>query len=60
MQLFIPALSLLPLLMVGRQLSAPKCAGVAMGHLHYRVPELEANKKFWIAPGGQAGSALPT
>jgi aldose sugar dehydrogenase len=34
-------------------LAAPNSAGVAMGHLHYRVRDLEANKKFWIALGGE-------
>jgi glucose/arabinose dehydrogenase/extradiol dioxygenase family protein len=36
----------------GAQLSAPNASGVAMGHLHYRVRDVEANKKFWIALGG--------
>jgi catechol 2,3-dioxygenase-like lactoylglutathione lyase family enzyme len=35
------------------QLSAPNRAGVTMGHLHYNVRDVEANKKFWIALGGQ-------
>lgn len=25
-----------------------------MGHLHYRVKDVEANRKFWVALGGQA------
>jgi catechol 2,3-dioxygenase-like lactoylglutathione lyase family enzyme len=36
------------------QLSSPNAAGVAMGHLHYHVRDVEANKKFWLALGGQA------
>src|SRR5688572_10156274 len=28
------------------QVAAPNKAGVAMGHLHYRVRDVEANKKF--------------
>jgi glucose/arabinose dehydrogenase len=36
----------------GPQLAAPNTSGVAMGHLHYRVRDVEANKKFWIALGG--------
>jgi catechol 2,3-dioxygenase-like lactoylglutathione lyase family enzyme len=36
------------------QLAAPNKAGVAMGHLHYRVRDIEANKRFWSALGGQA------
>ncbi len=37
----------------GAQLAAPNASGVAMGHLHYRVRDVEANKKFWIALGGE-------
>lgn len=36
------------------QVSAPNDAGVAMGHLHLNVRDVEANKKFWIAMGGTA------
>ncbi len=35
------------------QLSAPNAAGVAMGHLHYVVRDVEANKRFWLALGGE-------
>ena len=35
------------------QLAAANAAGVAMGHLHYRVRDVEANRKFWIALGGE-------
>ena len=38
----------------GPQLAAPNGSGVAMGHLHYRVRDVEANKKFWIALGGES------
>jgi len=37
---------------VGLQVSSPNDAGVAMGHLHYQVHDLQANKRFWIALGG--------
>jgi glucose/arabinose dehydrogenase len=37
----------------GAQLSAPNPSGVAMGHLHYRVRDVDANKKFWVALGGE-------
>jgi hypothetical protein len=33
------------------QLSAPNKAGVAMGHLHYHVRDVAANRKFWVALG---------
>src|SRR5436190_3693035 len=36
------------------QLAAPNKAGVAMGHLHYHVRDVEANKRFWSALGGRA------
>jgi catechol 2,3-dioxygenase-like lactoylglutathione lyase family enzyme len=35
------------------QLSAPNAMGVAMGHLHYVVHDVQANKTFWIALGGR-------
>ena len=35
------------------QLSPPNSSGVAMGHLHYTVKDVEANKKFWVALGGK-------
>src|SRR5262245_29949399 len=35
------------------QLSPPNAAGVAMGHLHYLVKDIEAQKRFWTALGGQ-------
>jgi hypothetical protein len=39
------------------QLAPANSAGVAMGHLHYRVKDVEANKKFWLALGGEEGQA---
>jgi catechol 2,3-dioxygenase-like lactoylglutathione lyase family enzyme len=36
------------------QLSAPNAMGVAMGHLHYVVRDVEANRRFWVALGGTA------
>jgi catechol 2,3-dioxygenase-like lactoylglutathione lyase family enzyme len=35
------------------QLSKPNAAGVAMGHLHYVVRDVAANKAFWVALGGR-------
>src|SRR6185436_19754750 len=37
----------------GAQLAAPNASGVAMGHLHYRVRDVDANKQFWLALGGE-------
>jgi len=34
-------------------LASPNAAGVSMGHLHYRVRDVAANKRFWMALGGQ-------
>jgi catechol 2,3-dioxygenase-like lactoylglutathione lyase family enzyme len=34
------------------QLASPNKAGVSMGHLHYVVKDVEANKRFWMALGG--------
>ena len=36
------------------QLSRANAAGVAMGHLHYVVRDVAANKAFWVALGGRA------
>jgi catechol 2,3-dioxygenase-like lactoylglutathione lyase family enzyme len=44
---------LLPIGAAWAQLSLPNQAGVAMGHLHYRVRDVEANKKFWMTLGGE-------
>ncbi len=42
------------------QIVAPNAAGVAMGHLHFYVTDVEANRKFWATlgatPGGQLGT----
>jgi catechol 2,3-dioxygenase-like lactoylglutathione lyase family enzyme len=35
------------------ELSEPNAAGVAMGHLHYVVRDVAANKAFWVALGGR-------
>jgi len=42
------------------QLVAPNAAGVAMGHLHFHVSDVEANKKFWIALGATSAGKLGT
>src|SRR5690242_18920553 len=39
---------------VADDLSAPNAAGVAMGHLHYVVRDVAANKAFWVALGGRS------
>jgi catechol 2,3-dioxygenase-like lactoylglutathione lyase family enzyme len=36
------------------QLAAPNAAGVAMGHLHYTVRDIAANRDFWVRLGGTA------
>src|SRR5690606_7765522 len=36
------------------QLAEPNAAGVSMGHLHYVVRDVDANKRFWLALGGEA------
>ena len=35
------------------QIAPPNAVGVAMGHLHYHVRDVEANARFWIALGGE-------
>ena len=39
---------LLPVAPVTAQLASPNTAGVSMGHLHYVVRDLEANRAFWM------------
>ena len=36
------------------QIAPPNDAGVAMGHLHYVVRDVQANTAFWVALGGEA------
>ena len=36
------------------QLSPPNASGVAMGHLHYNVRDVAANKAFWVGLGGRS------
>jgi catechol 2,3-dioxygenase-like lactoylglutathione lyase family enzyme len=44
----------------GAQLSPPNAAGVAMGHLHYLVRDVAANREFWVALGGKPVTLLGT
>ena len=44
-------IALCPAGTVWAQLLPPNAAGVTMGHLHYKVRDVDANKKFWIALG---------
>jgi catechol 2,3-dioxygenase-like lactoylglutathione lyase family enzyme len=39
---------------VTAQVAPPNAAGVAMGHLHYHVPDVGASRAFWTALGGRA------
>lgn len=36
------------------ELAEPNAAGVAMGHLHYVVRDIDANRRFWVSLGGEA------
>jgi catechol 2,3-dioxygenase-like lactoylglutathione lyase family enzyme len=38
------------------QIAAPNAGGVAMGHLHFFVDDVEANRDFWVRLGGSAVS----
>jgi len=42
-----------PAVQASARLASPNTAGVSMGHLHYRVRDVEANRRFWMALGGQ-------
>jgi catechol 2,3-dioxygenase-like lactoylglutathione lyase family enzyme len=37
---------------LGGQVASPNRSGVAMGHVHFTVRDLAANKRFWTALGG--------
>jgi catechol 2,3-dioxygenase-like lactoylglutathione lyase family enzyme len=49
----VVVLALLPLAAMA-QLAAPNAAGVAMGHLHFFVEDVGANRDFWVGLGGSA------
>jgi catechol 2,3-dioxygenase-like lactoylglutathione lyase family enzyme len=46
------AILLLPAASSRAQLASPNAEGVAMGHLHYVVRDVDANRRFWVALGG--------
>jgi len=52
MILILGLLAMLPGTAARAQLADPGSAGVAMGHVHFVVPDLDAAKKFWTAVGG--------
>ena len=41
------------------QVPAPNAAGVAMGHLHYYVRDVDASRRFWSALGGSIDNRRP-
>ena len=43
-----------------RRSASPNAAGVSMGHLHYRVRDVAANRRFWMALGGQPVTLAPS
>lgn len=51
-------LAILPTTKAWAQLADPGSVGVAMGHVHLAVQDIEATKKFWIAVGGTPASKL--
>ncbi len=57
MKTLVPVLSTIVLALGGTswaQLSVPNAAGVTMGHLHYLVKDVEANRTFWMALGAES------
>lgn len=50
--------TILPTTTARAQLADPGSVGVAMGHVHLAVQDIEATKKFWIAVGGTPTSKL--
>jgi catechol 2,3-dioxygenase-like lactoylglutathione lyase family enzyme len=51
-------LAILPTTAAWAQLADPGSVGVAMGHVHLAVQDIEATKKFWIAVGGTPANKL--
>jgi catechol 2,3-dioxygenase-like lactoylglutathione lyase family enzyme len=51
-------LAILPTTTARAQLADPGSVGVAMGHVHLAVQDIEATKKFWIAVGGTLANKL--
>ena len=59
MKMHILILSLVvlwPLAASWSQVPAQNETGVAMGHVHLNVRDVEANRKFWIELGGTAST----
>ena len=52
----IATLAFLPALPAAGQIAPANAAGVAMGHLHYIVGDVAAEKAFWVALGGAPSS----
>jgi catechol 2,3-dioxygenase-like lactoylglutathione lyase family enzyme len=50
--------AVLPTTTAWAQLADPGSVGVAMGHVHLAVQDIEATKKFWIAVGGKPTGKL--
>jgi hypothetical protein len=42
------------------QPAQPNAAGVSMGHLHYHVRDVDANKRFWMSLGGTSATVRGT
>jgi catechol 2,3-dioxygenase-like lactoylglutathione lyase family enzyme len=42
------------------QIAAPNAAGVAMGHVHLQVPDVEASAAFWVRLGGTRATVAGT
>jgi catechol 2,3-dioxygenase-like lactoylglutathione lyase family enzyme len=54
LKLVVVAVAIVAASLARAELSAPNAAGVAMGHLHYVVRDVAANKAFWVALGGRS------
>ena len=54
LKLVVVAVAIFAASLARAELSAPNAAGVAMGHLHYVVRDVAANKAFWVALGGRS------
>ena len=50
--------AVLPAIPARAQLADPGSVGVAMGHVHFAVQDMDAAKKFWTAIGGKPAAKL--
>jgi catechol 2,3-dioxygenase-like lactoylglutathione lyase family enzyme len=56
----LPVMALLIATAAHAQIAPPNAAGVAMGHVHLQVPDVEASAAFWVRLGGSRATVAGT